>query len=408
MRTNHLVCILAWGMAAGAVEAAPADGFVRADGAGLVRDGVPFRAAGFNKPDLFSALLTDGAEGREASIAAIDDAAQSGVRFLRFWASAFWPKDMKLYFEDPAAYWALMDDVFARARERGVMLVPSVFWLKFLWSDLCDEPLGAIVDPKSKTYAAMRTFATELVSRYKDDANVLMWELGNEYFLAADLNAGDRPTAHGAGARHLGTRPVRTIEDSLTTAMLRSFYSSMAAHIRSNAPNHLITGGDAGPRPTSVSLREKFPKAVWTEDSLRDHLASLLAANPAPLDVISIHHYGNTEGSFPPGEKPAHIGGFSVRGPEFLTAMARAAFAARTPLFAGEIGQRNPVLRDEPDGIALRAMIDLLEAEGADLIAIWVWHFPQHEIDHVTGSSHPAVLDRIRRFNDRRAAGPSK
>ena len=36
------------------------DGFVRVDGADLNRNGQPFRAIGFNQPDLFSALLTDG------------------------------------------------------------------------------------------------------------------------------------------------------------------------------------------------------------------------------------------------------------------------------------------------------------------------------------------------------------
>ena len=76
------------------------DGFVRVEGAGLNRNGQPFRAIGFNQPDLFSVLLTDGEDGRWKSLAAIEDAARSEVRFLRFWASGFWPRDMKLYFED--------------------------------------------------------------------------------------------------------------------------------------------------------------------------------------------------------------------------------------------------------------------------------------------------------------------
>jgi hypothetical protein len=155
-----------------------ADRIVRAEGAALTRAGKPFKAAGFNQPDLFGAMLLDDFKGRAKSFAAIDDASRSGVRFLRFWDSGFWPRDMKLYLADKHAYWARMDDVFRHAREKDVMLVLSLFWSN-LWSDLCDEPRGKIADSSSKTYQAMQTYATELVSRYKDDPNVLIPESSN-------------------------------------------------------------------------------------------------------------------------------------------------------------------------------------------------------------------------------------
>ena len=375
------------------------DVFVRANGAHLARGGKSFRAIGFNQPDLFSALLTDDDAGRRKSFAAIEDAARSEVCFLRFWASGFWPRDMKLYFEDNQAYWTRMDEVFTHARKHDVMLVPSIFWMKYLWSDLCDEPLGSIVDPKSRTYSAMRTYATELISRYKNDPNVLMWELGNEYFLAADLDAGVRPNSAGAGAKHLGTRPQRSREDSLTTAMLRSFYTNMTTHIHNIDPNHLVTSGDSGPRPTSRSLRESFPKAVWEEDSLEEHLASLWLGQPRPLDILCIHYYGNLTGAFPPETKAARVGGLSIRGPQLLTAQARAVSEAGRPLFVGELGQHDPYLNEDPKARFLLAAIDLLEEEGADLIGIWVWHFPQHKQHNATGSTYAALMKRIGEFN---------
>jgi len=379
--------------------AAEQDTFVRANGADLVRAGVPFRAIGFTQPDLFSAILRDGDAGRARSLAAIDDASRSGVRFLRFWASGFWPSEMQLYFTDPAAYWAAMDEVFNAAREKGVMLVPSIFWLHYLWPDLCDEPRSAIADPTSKTRKAMWTYATELVTRYKDDPNVLIWEIGNEYFLSADLDAGNLPKASGAGAKRLGTRPERTRADSLTTDMLRSFYMAITTHVHALDPNHLVTSGDAGPRTTSLSLRENFPKPVWDEDSLRDHLASLLTANPQPLDVMSIHAYGNLDGAFPDGKKPHRVGELSIRSLDFLEALARTAAAARMPLFVGELGQHDPSFSEDPEARFARAAIDALEREGADLIAFWVWHFPPHPDFNITGSNHPALLERVREFN---------
>ena len=384
-----------------------ADGgvFVRAADAGLTRGGAPFRALGFNQPDLFSALLTGGDEGRKKSCAALEDAARSEVRFLRFWASAFWPCDMKLYFADPKAYWAAMDEVFSRARTNNVMLVPSIFWQNYLWSDLCDEPRQAMADPASKTYAAMHAYAAELVTRYKDDPNVLLWELGNEYFLSADLNPGYDPTGMGAGARHLGTRPRRALDDSLTTDRLRAFYTNMTAHIHALDPNHLVTSGDAGVRHSSRSLRESFPKCVFKPDALNDHLASLLGANPAPLDVLCIHYYGNLKGEFWPGTRPEAVGGLSTRGLDLLTSLARTATAARLPLFVGELGQHDPRLSEEPDARFLCAAIDRLEAEGADLIGIWAWHFPLHDKENVTGSTYPALMKRVREFNQRYAGG---
>jgi hypothetical protein len=379
--------------------------FVRADGAGLTRAGAPFRAIGFNQPDLFSSVLLHETEGRAKSFEAIDDASRAGIRFLRFWACGFWPRDMKLYFADKPAYWARMDEVFRHAREKDVMLVPDLFWMSYLWSDLCDEPRGKIADPNSKTYQAMRTYATELVSRYKDDPNVLMWELGNEYFLSADLDASRIPKAHGAGAKHLGTRPVRTRDDNLTTAQLVAFYANMTAHLHAIDPNHLVSSGDSRPRPQSRSLRENYPKQVWKQDSLADHMASLLQGQARPLDVISIHYYGNLDGSFPPGEKPSRVGGLSDQGLELLTEYARAATSAGMPLFVGELGQHTPSITEDPEARFARAAIDLLEKGGGDLIAVWVWHFPPHPQYTISGSTYPALLKRISEFNRQHAYG---
>jgi hypothetical protein len=97
--------------------------------------------------------------------------------------------------------------------------------------------------------------------------------------------------------------------------------------------------------------------------------------------------------------KPAHVGGLSTRGLELLTAQVRAVSDVGRPLFVGELGQHDPSLRDDPDARFLLAAIDLLEKEGADLIGIWAWHFPQHEQHNVTGSTYPAVMNRIREFN---------
>jgi len=376
-----------------------AEGFVTRDGVKLLLDGKEYRAIGANQPDLFTAVLLTGDEGRRKTLDAVLDAEKNKIAFFRFWASGFWPVDMKLYFEDPDAYWKRMDEVFALCRQHNVKLIPSVFWQMFLWSDLCDEPLRAVLDPNSKTYAAMRKYARELVSRYKDDPNVLCWEIGNEYSTHANLNLAEIPDAGGAGAAHLGTRPKRILEDSLTSDMMRQFMKDITAYIKSVDPNHLVTSGDAHPRETSWSLRENFPKHVWVKDTMRQFLSSLMASQPEPLDVMSVHHYGRLE----PDASDPSLADVSMHSREFLTAMVRCIHASRTPVLVGELGCVKPSVREDPQAHYIRAVIDLLEAERASLVAIWAWHFPWQEDNDIRGETHPVLMKRIIEFNEKYA-----
>jgi len=86
-----------------------ADGFVRRDGAKLTLDGREYWAIGMNSPDLFVSYagiffhlrqcFGTGEAGKQAMIAAVQDAEKHRIAFLRFYVSGFWPKDMKLYFD---------------------------------------------------------------------------------------------------------------------------------------------------------------------------------------------------------------------------------------------------------------------------------------------------------------------
>ena len=117
LRILAALLIASLGRLDGATTQTGADRFVRAEGTALIRAGKPFKAAGFNQPDLFGAMLKNDVKGRAKSFAAIDDASRSGVRFVRFWASGLWPNEMKLYLTDKPAYWARMDDLFRQASE---------------------------------------------------------------------------------------------------------------------------------------------------------------------------------------------------------------------------------------------------------------------------------------------------
>jgi hypothetical protein len=386
------------------------DGFVTRDGVRLTLDGHEYRAIGANQPDLFTNFIgvsttlasTHGTpeKARQNSIAAVRDAEASGIAFFRFWASGFWPVEMKLYLEKPDDYWRQMDELFALCGEHHVKLVPSIFFNHLMWPDLCNEPWQAALDPESKTYKAMHRYAREIVSRYKTDTNVLAWEIGNEYSTMADLNWAGMPEAGGAGVADIGTRPKRVFEDSMTADMLRDFMQEMAVFIKSIDPNHLVTTGDAHPREHSWSLRESFPDTVWKKDTLRQFLSSLLASQPEPFDVMSIHHYGNLAAT----DGEPSIQGLSMHSLGFLKALVQCIHASRSPVFVGELGSVNPSLREDTEARHLQAALDWLDSEGVSLVAIWAWYFPWQPENTITSESHPLLIKRIAELNGMYAA----
>lgn len=404
-------CAIGWvcaaAMAASLGAPVCAAGYLKADGSNLTLDGKPYRAIGMNAPDVFSGYAGIGidlkpeaaAASRKASIESILDAEKNKIAFFRFWASGFWPRDMQLYFDNPGKYWKDMDEVFALCREHHIKLIPSIFFHHNLWPMICEEDASAIMDPNSKTFKAMHNYAKELVTRYKDDANILMWELTNEGFLGADVPMEDRD-APGAGvylpnAKLTKTKYVKG--DSLTTAMILKFYDEMTRYIKSLDPNHMVTSGDAGVRDCSQSLKESFPIPVWTKDTLRQHISNLLASQPEPLDVISQHHYGSNTGK----TDWQVVNDISIL--EYYRQLIRGTQSARVPLLIGECGQMNPPMKDDPESKFTRAYLDLTDKEGVALVCVWVWHFPGQPENTITSKSHPLLMKQIAKLNTKYA-----
>ncbi|MDG3007377.1 cellulase family glycosylhydrolase [Paludisphaera mucosa] len=396
---------VAWCLAAQAGPPRPVAGFVFVRGPQLMLNGREYRAVGVNVPHLsqiylgtwfhLGQLYGTPEAAKAAAVAAVEDASRGGLAFIRFFAGPGYPIEAdRLYARDPDAYWRGMDELFALCRRSGVRLVPSLNVTT--WNAHCGEPRGAILDPASKTAQANRRYVQAFVTRYKDDPTVLMWELENEVMLAADVDAQGSPLLprgvypEGATVRETGER-----EDSLTWAMTQRLYREQAAFIKSLDPNHPVTSGDAGVRPEATSRRETFPEFRFRDDAWREHLANELAAQPEPLDVFSLHHYGPAD----PGPR-----GSGLDALERARLTARAVKAARVPLFIGELGQDVPSFKSDPEAKWARAYLDMADEEGISLIALWVWRFPWQPELTFDGRSHPLLVERAAAFN-RRYAG---
>lgn len=386
---------------AGQANAEP-DGFVTAEGSRLLLDGKEYRAIGVNVPHLHQAYFGTWfhtaekygtpERARQAMVDAVTDAGESGMAFIRFFANPGYPLDIdKLYAKDPDQYWRQMDEVFALCRAHGVKLVPSLNCVTS-WQPYVNEPGQALLDPASKTHAAAYGYIREFVSRYRDDPLVLMWELGNECMLGADVDRRGRP-ALPAGCFSEGAprKDVLTREDSLTWDMLLAIYKEQTAFIKSIDPNHLVTSGDAAVRPECTSRRETFPDFKYRNDTRREWIANNLLSQPEPLDVYSFHLYGK-----PRQSETEHIA--------TLRSLIRATKAVEAPVFVGELGQMEPSFKEDPEARWTVGAIDVFEEEGASLAALWVWHFNWQPDWTFTSASHPGLAARAAAFNGRWAS----
>ncbi|MCC7492887.1 MAG: cellulase family glycosylhydrolase [Fimbriimonadaceae bacterium] len=392
---------------AGPLVAAP--GFVTVHGAGLELDGREYRAIGVNVPHLhqiyngtwfhIGEIYKTTEAARQAAIDAIVDCRRSGVAFIRYFANPGYPKDIAaLYDRDRAAYWQQMDEVVALCRQNQVKLVPSFNTIPG-WHHHYGEVGQAILDPQSKTWAAVHEYLRDFVTRYRDDPTILLWELQNEGALRADVDMlGRKALPKGVYPPGVDVREDGLREDSLTWAMFQQLYREQTTFIKQLDPHHPVTSGDAHVRPECTSRRETFPDFKYRTDTWREWLANNLLAQPQPLDVFSYHHYGTND---PPARPTDQWGLDSL---ELLRRLVRATHAAGAPVFLGELGQSAPGLGKDPTAAWLLRCLDDLEAERVSLAAIWVWHFPWQPDLTVDSRSHPQLCERVAAFN-RRWAG---
>ncbi|HEX2973255.1 MAG TPA: cellulase family glycosylhydrolase [Tepidisphaeraceae bacterium] len=312
----------------------------------LCKDGRPYRGIGVNFFDCFVRTLRK--PGDTSHDEGFRILAEHDIPFARFMACGFWPAEMKLYHQDPAAYFQLMDQVVKSAEKHGIGLIPSFFWFIPTVPDMVGESCDQWGNPQSKTRQFMRTYTRQIVTRYKDSPAIWGWEFGNEYNLDADLpNAKEhRPPVVPA----VGTPTTRSQRDELTHAMIRDAFADFASEVQRHDPHHrLIASGNAFPRPTAW---HQMTEKSWGKDTPEQYEQMLLGDNPDPMNVISVHAYGEVD------IKPS-------------LAIAR---KAKKPLFVGEFGVLGG--DDAPSRVAFMNMLHWVETEPVPLAAVWAFDCP--------------------------------
>ncbi len=339
----------------------------------LLKDGVSYRGIGVNYFDAFARTL------REPNDASYEEGfrilAQHGIPFARFMCTGYWPAEMKLYRQDKARYFKLLDGVVRSAEKHRVGLIPSLFWYMPMVPDLVGEPCDQWGNPESKTHEFMRTYVREVVTRYRNSPAIWGWEFGNEYNLDADLpNAKDHLPPIVA---NLGTAQSRSDRDILTHEMIRTAFREFAKAVHTYDRTRIVCTGNSIPRP---SAWRQMHEGTWAKDSPGQFAEMLAGDNPDPVDTISVHIYADSVDRF-----------------------AEAVEAARRigkPLLVGEFGEPGdgPQTKERFESL-LRRIEDL----DVPLAALWVFDYAGQKewsvrADNPRGYQLQAIAEANRRI----------
>lgn len=324
--------------------------------------------------------------------------------YVRFSASAYWPRHQRMWINNSALYWRLMDDTMnALVTANCSHFIPSLFFNPFLYPDMAGEPMGVMVQgarglATSQAWTWSVQYIDQFVSRYWNRSQIVCWELGNEWNLHFDLNQSS--LCPMCGGSFWGSVSVRTQADNISTSDWIVMSESWANQIRALDPLRKPVGsGHSSPRESAENLRASYfaRGRNWSLDTSGQFNKNIADTNSC-CEWISIHMY--------PGDGATR---WNITNPESadfaLYAQAATELAGRNSsrpkrLYVGEYGQSHPAVvvgntttyRFNSTRPFISNLLDVMvrTAPGVSaaevpapgvagitvLHAIWVWMFP--------------------------------
>lgn len=373
-------------LTAGCVLAVPAGLYV--ENKTLMHSGKPYRGMGVNYYSCFNTLFAhpenrDFVEGFRILREDYD------IPFIRFAACSYGSKSWKLYENDPAEYYRRFDLIVKEAEKQHLGLIPSLFWRLGSVGDWCDESLGQLGNPGSRTRAFYRKYAEETARRYKDSPALWGWEVGNEYMLGADL-----PKLNHLPPPKAGSNEPRTAADKIFRPMILDLYEDVYRTIRAVDPDRIILTGDSMTR--DAAWHNHYNNA-WGLDTRDQWLEIFSADTPDCFDVVSIHLYPEMEKHYFAGEK--------VTIEEFTAAAVRSIRKRGRPVWCGEFGA---AASDEGEQEMVLRMVQIIRDEKIELSALWNF-VPagtfQKGVDVNANNHRSWMLSEIKKFNRQAGEG---
>ena len=298
-------------------------------------DGQPFAEISFNKFDLFWQLYDQLEEGKalsgdnsivQAQNEALRELQGMGFRTIRFFALPWGPRGPESYANphkrkrlyealdktldlcdkhDIRVVWSLAAGTFTDTK-----LVPGKGWVRGK-----EHKRELMSDPESRGRQLLYQYIDETVARYKYRKAVLMWEVGNETTLSADIGSRDR---------------IYKGERMPTLKNVADFFDDVAKRIKATDPLRLVNSGGSHMREAQWNL---YQRRSWDKDTFEEQFKcfDLLYAKTA-VDVIDVHSYMNNN--------PGYVISDGAGGETFLDNRGWMQIARRIgkPLMIGELG----------------------------------------------------------------------
>lgn len=277
------------------------DGLTTRDGL-FYLDGEPFAEISFNKFDLLWQLydqlvagnpLTDTNPLVRAQDKALQDLHEMGFRSIRFFALPWGPAGPESY-ADPGKrrlLYAALDKALELCDKHDIRVVWSLASGAFTdtrivpgkgWVHGREHQRELMADRESRGRRLLYRYIDETVGRYKHRKAVLLWEVGNEITLSADIGTAEERIYEG--------ERMPTLKD------VAGFWNDVAGRIKAVDPRRLVNSGGSAMRESQWNL---YRERTWKKDTFEEQFQcfDLLYANSA-VDVVDVHAYTNNRSGY--------------------------------------------------------------------------------------------------------------
>ena len=213
-------------------------------------NGKPFYCMGVNYYDPFLVYLRNNKDMQKNVEKEFKTLADSGIPAIRASMCGYAPNEFGEWAEYPDYYFKHLDTVVALAEKYRIGIIFDLAWYIDAIPEYAWEIRSDIGDVNSETMRLSKEYVKDVVTRYKDSPAVWVWEIGNEYNLAADLDG------------------VLNVENkhAVSSMDIHIYYEELAKMIRDIDPYRLITGGDSEPRNSAYNL---YHNDSWQQDTRR-------------------------------------------------------------------------------------------------------------------------------------------
>lgn len=333
-------------------EKASNSGFLRVSNGALDIDGAVPELPSVNMFDLVHLYMTAPASGQ----AKLARARAAGFRMVRFFAAGTYNEATTRFpaverwksADTRASFFAAYDQLVQDAKALGIVLVPALVTgyydpderLRPSGSACARYPFSLPMLPGSENRAGMKSFALDLVNRYRDSRVVLFWELTNEGNLAA---------------KHKNPQDL-----CVTREQIRDYFDELAAAIKTIDGNHLIATGAMQEGDRDLPLGDVAGTFNDAGDYFRYYNAS------PNVDIVTVHLYSQFD--------LQDVSGRTLNAGEILRYFNGIAVTMGKPLWIGEFGVPGGTawssnnLHDTPMSIFLAR-----HYLGIDLATAWNW-----------------------------------